>query len=101
MKEVDKDGSGTVDMDEFVELMKDKIKDRNAEEELGRAFRIYDEDDTGKISVEDLSRVAKELGYNELTEDDIKGMIYEADKNKDNEVSSDEFLRLMKKARLY
>lgn len=101
MKAVDKDGSGTVDLEEFIDLMKDKFKDRNTEEELGRAFRIYDEDDTGKISFEDLSRVAKELGFTDLPDDDIKGMIYEADKDKDNEVSVDEFLRLMKKAKMY
>jgi Ca2+-binding EF-hand superfamily protein len=58
MKEVDTDGSGTVEYAEFLNLMKDKIKSRNREEDLRRAFRIYDEDDTGKISFEDLKRVS-------------------------------------------
>jgi calcium-binding protein CML len=35
-----------------------------------------------------------------LTDEEIRGMIYEADKDKDGEVSVDEFLRLMKKAKL-
>ncbi len=47
MKEVDTDGSGTVEFEEFKNLMKEKIKDRNSEVELRRAFRIYDENDTG------------------------------------------------------
>ena len=54
MKDIDTDGSGTVEFDEFLNLMKEKIKSRNAEDELKKSFRIYDEDDTGKISFEDL-----------------------------------------------
>ena len=100
MKEVDTDGSGTVEFDEFRNMMKDKIKSRNSEEELRRAFRIYDEDDTGKIEFDDLWRVANELD-SKLTEDEVRGMIYEADRDKDNEVSVDEFLHVMKKAKLW
>ncbi|CDW86069.1 UNKNOWN [Stylonychia lemnae] len=99
MKDMDADGSGTVEFDEFKQLMKVKIKERNSEEELRRSFRIYDEDDTGKISFADLKRVAQELKA-DLTDDEIKGMIYEADRDRDGEVSCDEFLRIMRKAKL-
>ena len=99
MKDMDTDGSGTVEFDEFKNLMKEKIKARNSEEELRRSFRIYDEDDTGKISFNDLKRVAAELNAN-LSDDEIRGMIYEADRDRDGEVSIDEFLRIMKKAKL-
>jgi len=58
MSGMDADGSGTVEYEEFRTLMKEKIKERNSEEELRRSFRIYDEDDTGKISFADLKRVA-------------------------------------------
>ncbi len=44
-------------------------------------------------------RVSAELKMN-LTEEEIKGMIYEADRDRDGEVSVDEFLRIMRKARL-
>ena len=99
MKKMDTDGSGTVEFEEFLTLMKVKIQDRNPEEELRRSFRIYDEDDTGKISFVDLKRVATELNAN-LTDDDIRGMIFEADRDRDGEVSQDEFLRIMRKAGL-
>ena len=99
MKEVDRDGSGTVEYDEFRDLMKEKIKTRNSEEELRRAFRIYDEDDTGMIEFADLRRVANELNE-KLTDEEIHAMIYEADRDRDGEVSIDDFLRLMRKAGL-
>lgn len=42
--EVDKDGSGTIDFDEFVHMMTDKMGERDARDELMKAFRIIDQD---------------------------------------------------------
>ena len=56
MLTVDTDGNGFIDYDEFRALMKEYIKNRNKEEELTRAFRIYDEDDTGLIEFADLQQ---------------------------------------------
>ncbi len=36
----------------------------------------------------------------QLSQEDIKGMIYEADRDRDGEVSVEEFLRMMRKAKL-
>lgn len=42
--EVDKDGSGSIDFDEFVYMMTSKIGEREAKEELMKAFRLIDQD---------------------------------------------------------
>ncbi|VAI92899.1 unnamed protein product [Triticum turgidum subsp. durum] len=42
--EVDKDGSGTIDLDEFIHMMTDKMGERDARDELHKAFRIIDQD---------------------------------------------------------
>lgn len=42
--EVDKDGSGTIDFDEFVHMMTDKMGERDARDELFKVFRIIDKD---------------------------------------------------------
>ena len=42
--EVDKDGSGTIDLDEFVQMMTGKMGERDARDELQKAFRIIDHD---------------------------------------------------------
>ena len=99
MKEVDTDGSGTVEYQEFLILMKGVIKTKYSEDEIRRAFRIYDEDDTGKISFSDLKRIANEIKP-DLTDAEIQGMIYEADRDKDGEVSIDEFIKIIKRAKL-
>ena len=58
MRKVDTDGSGSIEFEEFLALMADKIHERNPEEELRKAFRIYDEDDSGKITLPNLRKVA-------------------------------------------
>lgn len=42
--DIDKDGSGAIDFDEFLHMMTAKIGERDTREELTKAFRIIDED---------------------------------------------------------
>ena len=99
MRNVDKDGSGSIELDEFMALMAEKISERNPEEELRKAFRIFDDDDNGKISFDNLKKVAGEL--NEAVSDaELRDMIREADRNGDGEVDIEEFIEVMKKAKL-
>ena len=42
--DVDKDGSGAIDYDEFEHMMTAKIGERDTREDLMKAFRILDHD---------------------------------------------------------
>lgn len=42
--DVDKDGSGAIDFDEFVHMMTAKIGERDTKEDLHKAFNILDQD---------------------------------------------------------
>ncbi|KAJ3126480.1 hypothetical protein HK098_007462 [Nowakowskiella sp. JEL0407] len=98
--DVDKDGTGMIDFNDFLELMTSKMGERDSREEILKAFKLFDDDETGKISFKNLKRVAKELGEN-LTDEELQEMIDEADRDGDGEVSQEEFLRVMKKTNLY
>ncbi|KAF3615880.1 Caltractin [Capsicum annuum] len=84
--EVDKDGSGAIDFDEFVHMMTAKFGERDTKEELMKAFHIIDQDKNGKISFADVQRIADELGER-FTDREIKEMIEEADRDQRNAVA--------------
>jgi centrin-1 len=100
ISDADKDGSGTINFDEFVSIMTVKMGERDPKEEMIKAFRLFDEDETGKITFKNLKRVATELGEN-MTDEELQEMIDEADRDGDGEVSLDDFLRIMKRANMY
>lgn len=74
--------------------------EKDSREEILKAFRLFDDDETGKISFRNLKRVAKELGEN-MTDEELAEMIEEADRDGDGEINEEEFLRIMKKTSLY
>eukprot|EP00066_Takifugu_rubripes_P020032 XP_011609298.1 PREDICTED: caltractin-like [Takifugu rubripes] len=98
--DIDKEGSGTIDYAGFLNMMTHKMSEKDSKEEILKAFRLFDDDCTGKISFKNLKRVAKELGET-LTDEELQEMIDEADRDGDGEVSEQEFLRIMKKTNLY
>ena len=61
MEMADKDGSGTIELDEFKMLMAGMIKNRPVDKELDKAFKMYDEDDKGYINRQNLEKVAAEM----------------------------------------
>ncbi|MED6135643.1 putative calcium-binding protein cml13 [Stylosanthes scabra] len=76
--DVDKDGSGAIDYEEFEYMMTAKIGERDSKEELMKAFQIIDQDKNGKISVSNIKSIAKELGER-FTDREIQEMVEEAD----------------------
>merc|ERR1712065_130195 len=73
ISDIDKDGSGTIDFNEFLEMMTAKMAEKDSREEILKAFRLFDDDETGKISFKNPKRVAKELGEN-MTDEELQEM---------------------------
>merc|ERR1711924_192031 len=74
INDIDKDGSGTIDFNEFLNMMTARMGDRDSREEIVKVFRLFDDDETGKISFKNLKRVAQELGEN-MTDEELQEMI--------------------------
>lgn len=97
IEEIDKDQTGTINYDEFFQMMTRKISERDSTEELLNTFRLFDDDGTGKITFANLKRVAREIGEN-ITDEELMEMIREADTDHDDQVSEADFLRVMQKS---
>lgn len=93
---VDHSNTGTIDFNEFLELLITKMSERDTKEEASRAFRQFDLDQRGRISFDNLKQVARELGES-MTDEEISEMIKSADLDKDGMINEEEFWRIMKK----
>ena len=100
ISDADKGQGGVIDFSDFLDMMTVKMAERDPREEMLKAFRLFDDDESGKISFKNLKRVAKELGEN-MTDEEIQEMIDEADRDGDGEICEEEFMRIMKKTNLF
>lgn len=94
INEVDGDGNGTIDFQEFVEMMAKKMKDTDSEEEIREAFKVFDKDGSGYIDSSELRQVMTTLGE-KLTDEEVDEMIQEADIDGDGQVNYEEFVKMM------
>ncbi|KAJ8923113.1 hypothetical protein NQ315_001666 [Exocentrus adspersus] len=94
VNEVDQDGNGTIEFNEFLQMMSKKMKDADGEEELREAFRVFDKNNDGLISSTELRHVMTSLGER-LSEEEVEDMIKEADLDGDGQVNYEEFVTIL------
>ncbi|XP_018575146.1 troponin C-like [Anoplophora glabripennis] len=97
INEVDEDGSGELEFEEFITLASRFMVEEDAEamqQELKEAFRLYDKEGNGYITTKTLKEILKELD-DKLTNDELDMMIAEIDSDGSGTVDFDEFMEVM------
>lgn len=94
LKDYDREATGKITFEDFNEVVTDWILERDPHEEILKAFKLFDDDDSGKISLRNLRRVARELGEN-MSDEELRAMIEEFDKDGDGEINQEEFIAIM------
>jgi Ca2+-binding EF-hand superfamily protein len=57
--DLDSDGSGTIDFQEWLNLLTKKVSDKDSRANISKIFALFDDERTGYISVKNLRRVAQ------------------------------------------
>ncbi|XP_072239847.1 calcium-binding protein 2a isoform X2 [Leuresthes tenuis] len=90
---------GRVDFEDFVELMGPKMLAETADmigvKELRDAFREFDSDGDGQISLGELREAMKKLMGEQLNHREIDEILRDVDLNGDGQVDFEEFVRMM------
>ncbi|CAD8148496.1 unnamed protein product [Paramecium octaurelia] len=92
--ELDTDNSGGIDFEEFLHLATAKVSDKDTREQIHKVFNLYDWNKEGRITWDELKRVAQDLGE-EMTDEEIQHMFKKADLDDDGFVTFDDFYNLM------
>ncbi|XP_043982317.1 calcium-binding protein 2 isoform X2 [Gambusia affinis] len=90
---------GKLDFEDFVELMGPKLLAETADmigvKELRDAFKEFDSDGDGQISLTELREAMKKLMGEQVTNREISEILKDVDLNGDGQVDFEEFVRMM------
>ncbi|KAH9754008.1 calmodulin [Citrus sinensis] len=92
--EVDANGNGTIEFEEFLDLMAKKMRETKAQEEMKEAFKVFDKNRDGFISPNELRHVMLNLGE-KVTDEELEQMVKDADLDGDGQINYEEFSRMM------
>lgn len=84
-----------IDFDSFLRAITEKLGDKETKNGIYKIFQLFDSDNTSTINIENLRRVAKELGET-MTADELKEMLERAAAD-GQEISFDDFYNIMTK----
>merc|ERR1711962_1339479 len=94
VNEIAADGNATIEFDEFLGMMEEKMRSVIPDETLKEAFQVFDKDGNGFISLEELRHVMSCLGV-VLSKTEVQKMMDEADLDKDGMLNFKEFAAMM------
>lgn len=90
----DKDGSGTVDFNEFAEYMAKKLQRPDSEEEILDALSFFDPRGTGLIDSDELKKLLMSV-EDKFTDEELAMFMREADNGATGKIDYQDLVRVM------
>merc|ERR1711892_2288 len=94
LETADKDGTGSLDIIEFLQMMREKVKEQNKEKEIAEAFTVFDVDGNGYIDRRELAHMMRFIGE-PVSQEEIDDILDEADKDQNGLIDYKEFADMM------
>mmetsp|Transcript_128122 Transcript_128122/g.370912 ORF Transcript_128122/g.370912 Transcript_128122/m.370912 type:complete len:168 (+) Transcript_128122:111-614(+) len=95
VSEIDENGNGEIDFDEFVQVMCRKVNTDYTSDEVRKAFKIFSSDaPDGQIRVKDLEKALQIYGREKLTADEAKNLVAQIESD-NGFFKYDEYVRMM------
>jgi len=98
LSRMEKDQKGFIKKEIFIKEMRKVLPKRDVKIDMIKAFRLIDEDDTGKIDFNNLKNLSILIGE-QVSDEDIINMLNAADEDGDGQVNLTEFMRIIDRAR--
>ena len=95
MNEIDQDGNHEIDFEEFLTLMARQTDTRDSAQEIIEAFKVFDKNGDGYISLSELKQVFNSIGE-KLSDEELEAMFNEVS-NGSGRISIADFASLLSK----
>ncbi|XP_037952083.1 calmodulin-alpha-like [Teleopsis dalmanni] len=92
--EIDIDKRGVVEFDDFLIMMERYMHNVSTENEIREAFRVFDPDGNGFLTVADLKDIMTTMGE-QLSEEEVEEMIKDADVNNEGHINYNDYVTKM------
>merc|ERR1712076_335678 len=96
VKNLDKDGSGALEFNEFYELLTARFSENTSKDELQRVFALFDTDKSGEISLANMRAIADQVGDN-VSDDELGDIVLKNDMNNDGKLDFEDFYAVLTK----
>jgi Ca2+-binding EF-hand superfamily protein len=94
MRRMDPQHTGLISFEGFLTLIGRHIHETNPQDEITDAFRVFDREGKGKITIVEFTHILKDLG-DPLSDKAINEMVHEAQPSKNGEIDYVEFVHRM------
>jgi centrin-1 len=98
--DADSSANGMISLPVFIQMMTRKRDEMNPDEEIRRAFKLFCDEGAEGIRIADVKRVSLELGET-LTDEELRDIVEEADRDNDGMISFEEFVYVMRKTSMF
>ena len=94
IEENELEGFDQINYENFISIINRKEKDIDNEEEVIKAFKVFDKEGNGLININDLKNIMINVG-NAISEKEINDLLMEADLDMDGFINYEEFIRAL------